>query len=112
VIVCIPLFFEYLIGPLFQKGQIYALYLTIAMFLWAIYNAFIPFLLSFGKNKLIMMISIAGMAISLIGNYFNIKHLGALGAAYTSILVYFFMAAITIFFVHKHYGLGKIFKAG
>lgn len=109
VIISIPLFFKWFVGPVFQKGQIYAVFLTVGVFFWAINAAFLPFLLNLKKNKLIMMISIVGMVLSLSVNYFNIKQYGALGATYTSILVYFFMAMATLLCVHKYYGLHKIF---
>ncbi|MDP9230806.1 MAG: polysaccharide biosynthesis C-terminal domain-containing protein, partial [Bacteroidota bacterium] len=83
---------------------------TIGLFFWAIYNVFIAFLLNLKKNKLIMFISILGMILSLLANFLNVRNFGALGAAYTSILVYFSMAAITIFFVHKYYGIQNFFK--
>jgi O-antigen/teichoic acid export membrane protein len=82
------------------------------MLFWSIYNAFIPFLLNLKKNKLIMVISIIGMMVSLLSNYFMVKFQGALGAAITSIVVYFLMAALVVFWVHKYYGLNKILISG
>jgi O-antigen/teichoic acid export membrane protein len=110
IIIATPYFFKFFIGPLFQKGQVYAVYLTIGMFFWAVYNAFLPYLLIAKKNRLIMNISIFGMIISILMNYFNVKRFGAIGATYTSISVYFLMAAITIYFVHKTYNLKKILQ--
>ncbi|MDP9230814.1 MAG: oligosaccharide flippase family protein [Bacteroidota bacterium] len=110
VLVSIPFIFKYFIGPVFQPGMKYAVYLTVGLFFWAIYNVFIVFLLNLKKNKLIMYISLLGMILSLLANFLNIRNFGALGAAYTSILVYFSMAAITIFFVHKYYGLQNFIK--
>ena len=109
VIASVPVFFKFFIGPLFQPGQKYAIYLAIGMFFWAIYNVFIVFLLNLKKNRLVMYISLLGMAISLAGNFINVRHFGAIGATYTSILVYFFMAAGAVFFVSKNYNLRKIF---
>jgi O-antigen/teichoic acid export membrane protein len=109
VIFSSPLVFRYLIGSQFQGGQAYAVYLTIGMFFWAVYNAFIPYLLLARRNKQVMSISIIGMVISLLGNWYNVSHFGAIGAAYTSILVYFLMAAIVICFVHLQYDLRKVF---
>lgn len=109
VIFCVPLFFRFFIGPVFQPGQKYAIYLTIGLFFWAVYNVFIAFLLNIKKNKIIMFISLFGMVISLIINFINVRNFGPIGAAYTSILVYFFMAFGAIFFVHKYYNLKKVF---
>jgi O-antigen/teichoic acid export membrane protein len=112
VIASIPILFTYFIGPAFRPGQQFALYLTIGFFFWSIYNVFIAFLLNLKKNKLIMYISIGGMMVSLIANFINIRNYGAIGATYTSMIVYGLMAAVTVLFVHKHYDLRKIFLIG
>ena len=57
-----------------------------------------------------MSISIIGMTVSIILNFFNVKYFGALGATYTCIGVNFLMAVLMIFFVHKNYNLLKIFR--
>jgi O-antigen/teichoic acid export membrane protein len=109
VVAATPFLFKYFIGPAFQPGKKYAIYLTIALFFWAIYNVFVVFLLNLKKNKLIMGISILGVAISLAANFFNVKYFGPIGATYTSILVYGSMAGVTIYFVNKYYSLRRIF---
>ena len=57
-----------------------------------------------------MTISILGMILSLTLNFINVKKFGAIGATYTSIFVYFFMAAASIYTVHRFIGLRKIFQ--
>jgi O-antigen/teichoic acid export membrane protein len=52
------------------------------------------------------------MIFSLSLNYFNVKHFGVIGATYTSMIVYFLMAASAVYFVHKEYDLKKIFFSG
>jgi O-antigen/teichoic acid export membrane protein len=110
VLLSIPLFFSYFIGPLFQEGQVYAVYLTVGLFFWAVYNAFLPYLLVLQKNRLVMYISIAGMGLSLLTNWFSVNYFGALGATYTAILVYFVMAALTIYYAHRFHNLRKLFR--
>jgi O-antigen/teichoic acid export membrane protein len=112
VLAITPLLFRHFIGPSFQPGKIYAFYLTIALFFWAIYNVFIVFLLNLKKNKLIMGISLFGVVLSLTGNFFNVKYFGPIGATYTSVMVYCAMAGVTIYYVNKFYGLGKFFHEG
>ncbi len=109
VLIATPFFFRFFIGPNFQPGKIYALYLTVALFFWALYNVFIVFLLHLKKNKLIMGISIFGVVLSLTGNFFNVQYFGPIGATYTTLLVYFAMAAVTLFYVNKSYSLVKLF---
>jgi O-antigen/teichoic acid export membrane protein len=108
VIISTPLFFKFFIGDNFQKGQVYAKYLTVGFFLWAVYAAFVSFLLYIKLNKAVMTISIAGMILSLTLNFINVKHFGAIGATYTSMIVYFFMAAACIYTVSKKYNLKQI----
>jgi O-antigen/teichoic acid export membrane protein len=105
VVLATPLLFKYFIGAAFQPGRKYAIYLTVALFFWALYNVFIVFLLNLKKNNLIMGISIFGVSISLLANFFNVKYFGSIGATYTSLIVYGSMAAVTIYFVHKYYNL-------
>jgi O-antigen/teichoic acid export membrane protein len=106
--VCIPIIFRYFIGAHFQAGKEYALFLTVGSAFWAIYNAFLPFLLYLKKNRLIMYISLLGMVCSLAGNFFAVRYFGAIGATYTNMIVYFLMALITMTVVHKHFNLRKL----
>lgn len=110
LILFLPLLFKIFIGKEFQAGQIYARYLSIGYFFWSIYAVFLSYLLFLKKNRTIMSISIVGMTVSIILNFFNVKYFGALGATYTCIGVNFLMAALMIFFVHRNYNLRKIFR--
>jgi O-antigen/teichoic acid export membrane protein len=109
VIATIPVFFKMFIGPNFQPGKIYAINLSVGLFFWSIYHIFVAFLLNLKKNRLIMQISIFGMVLSVVLNFINVKQFGALGATYTSIIVYFSIAVVTIYFVNRYYNLKKIF---
>lgn len=109
VIVLTPIIFKYFVGAAFQPGQKYAILLSIGFFFWAIYNAFLPFLLNLKRNRIIMMISIFGMGVSIILNLILVRYLGAIGATYTSILVYLLMALMIMYAVHRKYDLVKIF---
>jgi O-antigen/teichoic acid export membrane protein len=104
-----PLVFKYFVGNAFKPGQKYAIYLVIAFFFWAIYNMLLPFLLNKKKSKLIMSISIVGMLLSIGLNFYNVRHFGALGATYTSIIVFATMCLLTLYSVHKIYNLKDIF---
>jgi O-antigen/teichoic acid export membrane protein len=109
VILAVPFIFRYFVGSNFQPGKIYAINLTIGMFLWSLYNVALVYLLNRKKNRLIMALSIAGMTVSLALNYFSVKYFGAIGATYTSMIVYFLMAAMAVYFVHREYDLKNIF---
>lgn len=112
IIAATPFLFKYFIGPAFQRGQKYAFNLTIGFFFWSIYNAFIACLLFIKKNKVIMSISITGMLLSIGLNFYNVSHFGAIGATYSSMIVYATMSILVIFFVHRYYDLRKLFGSG
>lgn len=109
VILFTPFIFKHFVGAVFLPGKKYAILLTIGFFFWSVYNVFFAYLLNSKLNKTIMIISVIGMACSIILNLINVKIFGAIGATYTSIIVYFLMAALVIYFVHRHYNLAKIF---
>ena len=108
LIVATPMIFKYFVGSHFRPGQKYAIFLVIAFFFWAVYNMLLPFLLHNKKNKQIMAISIVGMLLSIGFNFYNVKHFGALGATYTSILVFATMCLLTLYSVHRIYNLKDI----
>jgi O-antigen/teichoic acid export membrane protein len=56
-----------------------------------------------------MGISIFGVALSLTSNFFSVRYFGPIGATYTTLLVYFAMAALTMYYVNKSYRLAKLF---
>jgi O-antigen/teichoic acid export membrane protein len=103
-----PMIFKYFVGSVFRPGQKYAIFLIIAFFFWAIYNMLLPFLLHNKKNKQIMAISIVGMLLSIGFNFYNVRHFGALGATYTSIIVFATMCLLTLYAVHRIYNLKDI----
>jgi O-antigen/teichoic acid export membrane protein len=104
-----PLLFKLFIGHKFQSGQVYARFLSIGFFFWSVYGVFIAFLLFIKKNRLIMYISLVGMCMSFGLNFYNVKHYGAIGATYTSMIVYFFMAVACMLTVNRFYSLKAIF---
>jgi O-antigen/teichoic acid export membrane protein len=110
VILAIPFIFDLFIGPEFQSGQRYAVNLTVANFFWSVYSLFLGFLLSYKKNRLIMSISIFGMIVSLILNFFSVRYFGALGATYTGMVVYFLMALTAFYFSNRLSGLYRLRK--
>jgi O-antigen/teichoic acid export membrane protein len=71
--------------------------------MWGIYNAFLPYLLFHGKNRLILCLSLAGMIVSIVVNFFMVPGYGAYGAALTSIVTYTFMALLSIIYSWKYF---------
>lgn len=56
-----------------------------------------------------MFISIVGMLLSIGLNFFNVRHFGALGATYTSIVVFAVMSLLALYSVHRIYNLKDLF---
>ena len=100
LIVCLflamPLLFHFFIGHEFSDARVFAYYLSGAYFMWAIYNAFLAYLLFHGKNRLILYLSLAGMIVSVLLNFYMVPHYGAYGAALTSIITYTLMALLSV----------------
>ena len=98
-----PLLFHYFIGGKFKEGRIFAYYLSGAYFMWAIYNAFLVYLLFNGKNRLVLFLSVTGMSISIALNFVLVPLEGAFGAAITSITTYTCMAILSIIYSWKYF---------
>jgi O-antigen/teichoic acid export membrane protein len=99
----IPILFNWFINVRFKGAQVFAYYLSGGYFMWAIYNAFLGYLLFHAKNRLILYISLSGMLVSVISNFYMVPHYGALGAAITSILTYTFLAVTCMGFAWKYF---------
>ncbi len=97
-----PLLFRFFIGDQFSGARVFAYYLSGAYFMWAIYNAFLAYLLFHGKNRLILYLSVAGMTLSILLNFFMVPRYGAYGAAVTSIITYTFMALLAVISAWKY----------
>jgi O-antigen/teichoic acid export membrane protein len=98
-----PFLFHWFINDRFRGAQTFAYYLTGGYFMWAIYNAFLGYLLFHGKNRLILYISLSGMLVSITSNFLIVPHYGAMGAAITSILTYTFMAVLSVIFSWRYF---------
>jgi O-antigen/teichoic acid export membrane protein len=99
----IPLLFKWFINDRFSGAQVFAYYLSGGYFMWAVYNAFLGYLLFHAKNRLILYISFFGMLFSVLCNFYMVPHYGALGAAITSILTYTFLAVTCMGFAWKYF---------
>lgn len=101
--VAIPILFRFFIGPDFQQARFYSYILCLGYFLWAIYNAFLAYLIYLEKNKVILLISLIGIIVSLALNVVLVNRMGARGAAITSVTTYAVMAVVCFLFVRKYY---------
>ena len=103
IFIAIPILFRFFIGVNYQAAQPYAYILSAGYLFWAVYNAFLGYLLYLEKNRQIFFISVIGMITSLTLNIFMVRYFGARGAALTSGITYLVMAATCFFYVRKYY---------
>lgn len=98
-----PVLFHFFIGEKFKGAQVFTYYLVGGYFMWGVYYAFISYLLFHGKNRLILYLSLAGMIVSILFNFYMVPKYGAYGAAITSMITYTLMAISCILFSWKYF---------
>ncbi|RYY40071.1 MAG: lipopolysaccharide biosynthesis protein [Chitinophagaceae bacterium] len=104
-----PVVFHFFIGKEFKAGQYYAFFLTLGMFFSGMQTMFNTYLLFLKKNRLLMLTSMIGVVACCLLHYVNVSNFGPIGATYTSLAVYILISSITLYNVHRFYGLGPIF---
>jgi len=95
----IPFFFHFIIDHKFLSGQVYAYYLVICMFFWAIAQALYPFLMFHKKNYVIMFFAIAGAVISIGLNVVLTPKLHTWGAIIANGSSYFTIAMLYVVYI-------------
>jgi O-antigen/teichoic acid export membrane protein len=103
----IPILFRFFLGAKYFGAEKYAFLLCGGCFMWGVYVAFQSYLIYIHKKGLILAISVMGMLLSLLLNYFLIKKYGPEGAAYSSIVTYSSMAIASVLLVRKYYILKR-----
>ena len=71
--------------------------------MWGIFNAFQAYLIYLEKSRVILYISLLGMASSLSLNFILVPRYGAEGAAIANIITYTVMAITCFLFVRKFF---------
>ncbi|MBL7730766.1 MAG: oligosaccharide flippase family protein [Chitinophagaceae bacterium] len=107
-IIGLPVVYRFFISDEFSKGQYYSTYLIVAYGFWAVYSAFLPYFLFYNEGKKVLFISISGMVLSLLLNAILVPRIGATGALYTSVAVYFTMAILSIFLSKPKWKLNEL----
>lgn len=98
-----PFLYHLFINKRYIGGMIFTYYLSGGYFMWGVYNAFIAYLVFHARNRLILYISVAGMLLSILLNFYMVPRFGAYGAAVTGITTYTFMAILSIIFSWKYF---------
>jgi O-antigen/teichoic acid export membrane protein len=84
-----PYLFKYMINTRFHEALTLTYPLILGLFFWGVFNYFISFLMYHKKNKTIAAITIVGIIINLILNYFFVRYYQTIGAAYATLITYF-----------------------
>jgi O-antigen/teichoic acid export membrane protein len=96
---CTPLIFSIMINEKFAQAEYLVAPLVGGLFFWGVYNYFLSFLMYKKSNKLIGLISLFGIIVNIVTNYFLIKYYNAMGAAYATLLTYICIASV-VFVIH------------
>ncbi|RYE01568.1 MAG: hypothetical protein EOP50_01755, partial [Sphingobacteriales bacterium] len=103
-----PLIFHFFIGKEFLPGRNYAFFLTLGMFFSGMQTMFNTYLLFLKKNRLLMMTSLIAVVVCCLLHYVNVKTFGPIGATYTSVILYALISSVTLYNVHRFYGLRPV----
>lgn len=88
--------FKFMIDVKFSNAINLVYPLIIGMFFWGIYNHFVSFLMYKKKNNIIGVISIIGLIVNLILNYFFILKYQEIGAAYATLISYLLISIFVV----------------
>ncbi|NUM50701.1 MAG: oligosaccharide flippase family protein [Flavobacteriales bacterium] len=87
-----PLIFKYLINERYIEAKQYVPILVFGLFFWGLYNFLVSMPMYFKQNKQIGIISILGIVVNLLLNYFFISSYKTIGAAYSTLCTYAFIS--------------------
>lgn len=84
-----PYLYKYMINEKFHESIAVTYPLIFGLFFWGMFNYFISFLMYQKRNKTIGIITIFGIIINFILNYYLIQQYKMIGAAYATLITYF-----------------------
>jgi O-antigen/teichoic acid export membrane protein len=84
-----PIIFKYFIDPKFYEGTKYIIWITLGYFFQGIYFLFVNVIFYLKKTKILFYFSIFNIVLNLSLNYFLIRLLGPIGAAYATCISFF-----------------------
>lgn len=96
------LFFEDFINERYWAAQNYVLSISAGFVFWGIFNFYVSFFMYQNLNRLTAIVSVLGVLLNLILNYFLIFEYSTIGAAYATAITYFAMALL-IYILFKFY---------
>ncbi len=97
--------FQYLVDANFRQGIHIIPVLLLAFVFFGVYLNFSIWYKLTDKTRIGAMISTSGMIVSLTANYFLIPSLGIMGAAWASLIAYFFLSTTAYLIGQKYYAI-------
>jgi O-antigen/teichoic acid export membrane protein len=89
-----PYFFGLLVDTRYNSGIKYVFWVGLGYVFWGGYMLFALYINYFNKNKILGWLALMNVATNLLFNYFFIKWVGAIGAAYATALSFFLVFII------------------
>jgi len=91
-----PFLFQYMVNESFHASLKLTYPLIWSIFFWGVFNYFVSFFMFKKRNIIIGTISILGVILNLVLNYFLILKYGTIGAAYATLITYLTISLILI----------------
>ncbi|MFZ4058243.1 MAG: lipopolysaccharide biosynthesis protein [Ferruginibacter sp.] len=101
VIIFTPLAYAVVLKPSYHEGLSYYYFICLGYFFWTITYFFYSFMLYYKLKRKILLISLISIVVSVLCNYFFIKHWGSYGAALAIFTGYLSILIITLLFVKR-----------
>lgn len=102
----------YFVDSEFYDARIYIFWVALGYVFFGVYQIFFPYLVHINRTSFLAISTFTAAIINLVLNYFMIKYLGAIGAAYATIISFLISAVLVFFYQKKHYWMPwNIFKA-
>ncbi len=96
-----PYFFRFLIDPHYTSGIKYVFWVGLGYVFWGGYMLFTNYIFFFNKTKILGWLAVINVITNLLFNYFFIKWVGAIGAAYATALSFFLVFLIIAYHVNR-----------
>lgn len=98
-----PTFFSFFISTEFAAATQYVFWIGLSYCFWGIYLLFAGYIFFLKKSRILGILSLFNVGINLVSNYYFIKWLGGIGAAYATCISFFIFSLVIAFISNKLY---------
>ena len=93
--------FIHFIDPKYSEGSRYVFWIGLSYFFWGCYLLFSGYIFYYNQTKLLAQLSIISIGCNILFNYLFISKVGAIGAAYSTVLSFFIVFIIVAIKANK-----------